>query len=324
MFASTLRFGSITLAVLVAGLWPSVTAAQGTVPLVRTFTPSGTTAVEIKTKQDSIVKLELDKAAPDLSRAARERTDNDLNRLRQDVRRLQASSDATTCSVTDDAGWKFCGVSFRSETARKAGESFWHQEDAGGFAAAKMLSIQGLGDVRGQRTYVEIVSDLWNLTRVSLGGVFKAGDSTSTKSTVQQFLSGGGPAVVTLLRPIAIANLMNTHSVLLGRGQVSFTVPGQDQTADDSLKFGTIGLDLQTSIQGDSKKIGGLFMLNAGQVFGGRPFYRSFDESRSFFSSSFGIGLLVEESASLTYTRFLTGPRALTSSRDLIGVKFTR
>lgn len=65
-------------------------------------------------------------------------------------------------------------------------------------------------------------------------------------------------------------------------------------------------------------------MLHAGQVFGGRPFYHSFNESGSFLTSSLAIGLLVEESAALTYTRFLTGPSTLTGSRDLIGVKFTR
>lgn len=296
MLASTPRNGSTSLAVLVAVFLPGVLMAQGTIPLVKTRTPSTVAAVPTP-KQG---------AAPPKGETP------------------AASAATTTCSVTDDPGVRLCGVQFGSEAARKAGELFWHQEDAGGFTAAKMLNIQGLGDARGQRTYVELVSDLWNLTRVSLGGVFKAGDTTSAKAKVQQFLSGGGPAVVTLLRPIAVANLMNSHTVLLGRGQISFTVPGQDQTADDSLKFGTIGLDLQTSIQGDSRKLGALFILNGGQVFGGRAFYQSFDESRSFFSSSLGIGLLVEESASLTYTRFLTGPRTLTSSRDLIGVKFTR
>ena len=241
------------------------------------------------------------------------------------VSRALVSADTVACAdTTRDPAWAWCRINFNAKPARRAGQHFWNQEDDGGFTLAKMLNVQGLGDPTGQRTYVELVSDVWNFTRVSLGGVFKSGDSASTKSKAQQFLVGGGPAVVTMLRPLATANVMNSRNLLLFRAQGAFNAPGRDSTADDSLKFGAVGADWHTTIQGTNNKIGGLLMFHGGQTFGGKAFYKAMNEKRSFFSSSFALGLVVEESVSVIYTRFLTGPKVLTGSRDLIGVSFTR
>lgn len=218
----------------------------------------------------------------------------------------------------------FCTWSLNADEAKKAGQLFWGQEDSLGFSVAKMVNIQGLGDSKGESTYLEMIADLWSSTRISLGGVFRASDTTTTKSKAQQFLNGGGPAVVTLLRPLVVSNIANSRSVVLLRGQASFSLPGQGSSARDSLKYADLGADLQTSVAGASRKIGGLFTFHAGRIIGGRDFYKAYGEDDQFWLMNASIGLVVEQAVSVTWSRVFRGPNALRDVRDLIGVKLTR
>lgn len=298
---------------------------QGTIPILKSPQPPREVRLAMEATTDTLRFLESTAMmAVNTGSASDTNAAKQISRLREKLQQLQELASPVSCGSPHDPGFRICGFTTNPDSARQAGRNFWDPSDSSGLTLAKMLNIQGLGDLRGQKTYVELVADVWNLTRVSLGGVFKSGDSTSSKSKAQQFLAGGGPAVVTLLRPVGVLNFVNTRSALLARGQASFQLPAQDSVADDSLKFAAVGLDWHTSIEGADKKLSGVMTIDGARVFGGRALYKALGETKSFFATSLSLELVVEQSAALKYTHFLSGPTTLTQSRDLIGVNFTR
>jgi hypothetical protein len=209
-------------------------------------------------------------------------------------------------------------------------KEFWSQGDPSGFTALKMLNIQGLGD-KSQSVYTELLSDLWGTWRIGLAGVFTPKDTTSPegkaladKSKAQQFLNGGGPAVATLARPLAAWNRGGLRSVAIFKLQSAFNAPGTNGAISDSTKYSDIGVDVQSRIDGLDNKIGGIATFHAGQVFGGRAFYNGFGEKQSFSVAHFSIGLVVENSVRVSWTKLVLGPSKLIDQQDLITVNFVR
>lgn len=230
----------------------------------------------------------------------------------------------------ESKGVHWCGIEMDTTRAHAASKKFWNQYDAGGFTAVKMLNIQGLGDKQSQSVYVELVSDLWNGWRVGVGGVFADKDTVagtgakSDKSKAQQFLNGGGPALLTMARPLVVVNLAGTRTIALLRGQAAFTAPGAEKESSDSTKYADLGLDVQSRIDGADKKIGGIATAHLGRVIGGGAFYRAFETPGSFTAAHFSLGLMIENAVRVSWTKFVLGPSKLVDQKDLITVNFVR
>jgi hypothetical protein len=233
------------------------------------------------------------------------------------------------CNDEND-GVHWCGVEIDTSRAHVASRKFWGQTDAGGFTAVKMLNLQGLGDKQAQSVYVELVSDLWNGWRVGLGGVFADKDTVagtgakSDKGKAQQFLNGGGPALLTIARPIVVVNFAGTRTIALLRGQAAFTAPGAEKETSDSTKYADLGVDVQSRIDGDLKKIGGIATAHIGRVIGGGAFYRALETSGSFTTAHVSLGITIENAVRVSWTKFVLGPSKLVDQNDLITVNFVR
>jgi hypothetical protein len=240
------------------------------------------------------------------------------------------SRDTTWCN-SPATGIHFCGLQVDTSIGHIAAKHFWDQRDAGGFTAVKMMNIQGLGDKQAQSVYTELISDLWNAWRIGLGGVFTtkadttgSGSGVTKKSQVQQFLNGGGPAVITLARPLVVANLAGTRTVGLFRGQAAFAAPGANQQSADSTKYADLGLDAQSTMVGAAGKIGGIVTMHVGRVFGGKKFYDGFGTAGSFTVGHYSLGLLIENAVRVSWTRLFLGPSRLIDQSDLITVNVVR
>lgn len=314
-------------------MYAAPVAAQGSVPLIKRRAPSAPTIADTIAAAIAVQQGVLAESGAPADSLVRDTVTKRLTGLQRLASRWRISS----CS---DSTKKFevCGFTSDPVLARAAGETFWGHEEGDGLVLGKMLNIQGLGDPGAQSTYVELAADLWNMTRISLAGVVQpkedddepdapdpAADATGEEqSKAQHFLNGGGPAVVTLLRPFAVSNLIGWRSLLLGRAQASFSLPAGGQSVRDSMKFADFGVDVQSQMKGARSRIGGIAVLHIGQIIGSNRFYDNLGEDGTFTVANAAIGLVIDQSVSITWTRFLLGPSSLKNPDGLISVKFTR
>ncbi|HWH51971.1 MAG TPA: hypothetical protein VN651_10560 [Gemmatimonadaceae bacterium] len=240
------------------------------------------------------------------------------------LRELFVSTNPDGCSLDGEWGARFCGLILDTTTDSKAGATFWEGKDRKSYSTFSEVQMQGLGNSKSQSTYVELINDYWGLWRVGLAGVFKSADSSTDQSKAQQFLNGGGPAQLTLLRPIALFNSGLVQTTLFGHAQASFTVPGQDTVPRDSLKYADFGAEVQSRIEGADSKIGGLFFVRQGYIIGGNALYTALGESSAFATVTMGVGITVEKKVAVIWNKVLMGPSTLRNADNLITVKFTR
>jgi len=224
--------------------------------------------------------------------------------------------DFTVCwPVTDD------------DSLKVATSAFWGRADtASSLEFGRMLNT--VGDKDTQSNYVELIADYWGTFRIAVGGVYNVGsDSTrpavEDKSKIQAFLNKGGPAVLTIERPLAIMKFGATQTVLMTATHASFS-PSQGQSAADSVKYAETGLNLQTTVTGTNSRINGIGFLHTGGAFGGKPFYRAVGRNAAFMDSYFSLGLVIENTATISWSRLLHVPPGLRKNPDSIRINFTR
>lgn len=240
--------------------------------------------------------------------------------------------------VSNDPNWctgnlaanaiRFCPFFSDPDSAHKAARYYWDNADP---SIGLGQNLNAVGNGRTQSTYLELLSDYWNTIRVSFAGVYtaKPSDSTSTvaekaQSKAAQFLNGGGPAIFGLVRPLAVASLVGARTQLLASAHSAFSLPASGASATDSLKYVEVALETQTSIGGADNKIGGDVSVHLGRAFGGHEFYHAVGTSGSFGDSYFNIGLTLENSVRVSWTKLVLGPSQLRANSDFLSVNITR